>query len=83
MKIRTGFVSNSSSSSFVIRISDLTTEQLEKLSQDYMLLARTGYVQSCQEFDSLVEVRQHLKDLGIGENHIQWTSIDLDIFSRR
>lgn len=31
MKIRNGFVSNSSSSSFVVRMSDLTTDQLDKI----------------------------------------------------
>jgi len=31
MKTRTGFVSNSSSSSFIIAISDLTIEQLHKI----------------------------------------------------
>jgi len=33
MKTRTGFVSNSSSSSFVIRKRDLTCEQLDKLKK--------------------------------------------------
>jgi len=32
MKIRTGFVSNSSSASFVIKLTDLTTEQIEAIN---------------------------------------------------
>lgn len=31
MKVRNGFVSNSSSSSFVVRIDDINTDQLDKL----------------------------------------------------
>jgi hypothetical protein len=33
MKLRTGFVSNSSSSSFVIKLKDLTEEQIAKIKK--------------------------------------------------
>lgn len=40
MKVRNGFVSNSSSSSFVISIDDLTPRQLRKI-QDHIDVAKT------------------------------------------
>ena len=83
MKVRTGFVSNSSSSSFIIKTEDLTMEQLEKLSHDYRLLVRNGCVQSCQEFESLVETRQYLEELGIDAKLIHWTCVDFEMLLGR
>lgn len=76
MKIRNGFVSNSSSSSFVIKLENLTVEQLKQLAKEYSIIIRNEEVQSLDEFESW-EVKKRLKELGIDEEHVRWTNIEL------
>ena len=44
MKIRNGFVSNSSSSSFIIQKKDITVEQMDKI-KDHIKYARNNFSQ--------------------------------------
>jgi len=76
VKIRTGFVSNSSSSSFVIKIKDLTIEQMEKLSQEDSFIIRNGCVQSISGMEHS-KARWHLEQLGIDMELVQWVCVDL------
>ena len=76
MKTRTGFVSNSSSSSFIIKIGDLTVDQIDRLSQEDWLIIRDGLIQSIGEFDT-DESRHYLEHLGIDMKLVKWTCVDV------
>lgn len=51
MKTRTGFVSNSSSSSFVISLDDLTPDQIERIHNHDGSETFKAWLKECQETD--------------------------------
>jgi hypothetical protein len=62
MKTRSGFVSNSSSSSFAIRLSDLSPQQIEDI-HNHLELARTSY---------------KTYDLGSTQDEAMWSIVETD-----
>ena len=87
MKIRTGFVSNSSSSSFLILKRDLTEQQIIQIRDHATLvigmidLGNTDQPWNIEEDDLIIEgatvmdnfdMRQYLDRIGVASQHIRW-----------
>lgn len=82
MKIRNGFVSNSSSSSFVISLDDVTGRQLD-LIKDHVIFGRVekynawsitvrdGVVSGYCSMDNF-NMGMYLTDIGIDEDKVDW-----------
>ena len=51
MKFRSGFVSNSSSSSFVIKLEDITAKQLKQI-ESHILVAKKLGMSFCHPYDA-------------------------------
>jgi hypothetical protein len=75
MKIRNGFVSNSSSSAFVIKMSDLTIEQLGKIADEFSVELVKGEVRSRYVL-STDDVRHFLDSVGVSSDVIRWTNLE-------
>ena len=75
MKIRNGFVSNSSSSAFIIKMKDLTMEQLEKIVQSFQIELVNGEVRSKYVMDR-DEVKHILDSLEVSRDVIKWTYLE-------
>lgn len=88
MKIRNGFVSNSSSSSFAIKKSDLTAQQISDIYNHYEIATNhfNNYVNKSDEW-RIKESEEYiigetymdnfnmcsfLQDIGIDDNKIEW-----------
>ena len=79
MKIRIGFVSNSSSSSFVIKLEDLTGKQVS-LIRNHIFLAKddpwtiTETKETISGFTSMdnFDMRNYLSEIGIKDKDIDW-----------
>ena len=66
MKLRAGFVSNSSSSSFVIKKEDLTEEQINSLlNYEVIVIRLEGKI---REFKK--ELGENIKELGLNPDYI-------------
>lgn len=88
MKIRNGFVSNSSSSSFAIKKSDLTERQILDIFDHYELATNyfNNYVNKSDEwvikeseeyiigetYMDNFDMHSFLQDIGIDDNKIEW-----------
>ena len=86
MKIRDGFVSNSSSSSFMVRLKDLTGIQLHKImnieysehvnSWDHWSIeTRNGMVIGSVSMDNF-SMDEYLTKIGVDEEKVQWSEWD-------
>ncbi len=82
MKIRQGFVSNSSSSSFIIGKSNLTVAQLDAIKNHHMHVEKSYDTWSITEEDDLVkgstdmdnfDMNIFLEKIGIDEEKIHWS----------
>lgn len=89
MKLRTGFVTNSSSSSFTIAKSDLTDEQIEKIKNYFEAAKKVGM----NDFDDLWDIDEtnfningftcmnngdmlkFLRLIGVDRNNIEWEEL--------
>ncbi len=82
MKIRTGFVSNSSSSSFSIQLDDLSARQLQKIqdhhkeisedSMDNAWAITVGSVVHGSTFMDNFDMRDYLENIGIDMDKVEW-----------
>jgi DNA-binding transcriptional regulator WhiA len=75
MKIRNGFVSNSSSSAFILKMSDLTMEQLENIVNEFSVKLKNGEVRSRYTL-STDDVRHFLESIGVSSDLIRWTNVE-------
>ncbi|KKK81673.1 hypothetical protein LCGC14_2811090 [marine sediment metagenome] len=80
MKIRNGFVSNSSSSSFVIRISDITKDQFDLLQLHKVFAGDDAwdiqiYYGSIMGNSSsmIYDMREYMKTIKIPDDRIMWS----------
>jgi hypothetical protein len=88
MKVRVGFVSNSSSSSFLINKKHLTARQIE-LIKDHLIYGKQLGIQYCdeyneweiREYDNMIggdtmmdnfDMHYYLEEIGIADEHIKW-----------
>lgn len=89
MKLRIGFVTNSSSSSFTIAKSDLTDEQIEKIKNYFEAAKKVGM----NDFDDLWDIDEtnfningftcmnngdmlkFLRLIGVDRNNIEWEEL--------
>ena len=88
MKIRNGFVSNSSSSSFIINKDDLSEEQVEKIRNHIKVGQKLG-IEFCEKSDAWrieektnticgftiidnFDMEEFLKKIDIPEDKIKW-----------
>ena len=89
MKLRIGFVTNSSSSSFTIAKSDLTDEQIEKIKNYFEAAKRVGM----NDFDDLWDIDEtnfningftcmnngdmlkFLRLIGVDRDNIEWEEL--------
>ncbi len=82
MKVRNGFVSNSSSSSFVIQLDDLTVKQLQKIQDHYKEISEDrrddtwaitmgSVVQGSTSMDNF-DMRSLLERIGIDMSKVEW-----------
>lgn len=83
MKIRTGFVSNSSSSSFVIRKSYLTVEQIEKIKNHlevaeknnncyrWTIIDNPDLIHGYTVMDNF-DMQEFLELIGVDMEHVIW-----------
>lgn len=76
MKIRNGFVSNSSSSAFIIDLSDITIYDLNLLSKEFAeIRIVSGQIEI--EYNDKQQTKQFLKDSGILPRiNVKWTNIN-------
>ncbi len=74
MKIRNGFVSNSSSTAFVILLDDLDMEQLKALGKKFPVKINGDELKSIY-VEEKCEVRSFFIQLGILESIVKWTNI--------
>lgn len=89
MKLRIGFVTNSSSSSFIIAKSDLTDEQIEKIKNYFEAAKKVGM----NDFDDLWDIDEtnfningftcmnngdmlkFLRLIGVDRDNIEWEEL--------
>lgn len=79
MKIRTGFVSNSSSSSFTIRPEDLTVRQLQQIydhadeagENAWSIHEDEKFVRGYTSMDNF-DMRVYLRNIGIDRDKVCW-----------
>lgn len=86
MKIRSGFVSNSSSSSFIIGLSNLTQEQIDKivdykdfakeLGMEYIddywdIVVTKDYVKGSTGMDNF-DMEEFLEKIGVKKDAVEW-----------
>jgi hypothetical protein len=88
MKTRTGFVSNSSSSSFVINKDDISERQIE-LIIDHIMYGKKFGVEYCEKHDEWkiketeftiegdtsmdnFDMEHYLDEIGVSSEHIKW-----------
>ncbi len=76
MKLRIGFVSNSSSSSFVISNSDITVEQYTKLIEcckkcDYSITEKGSLIEGYTSMDNY-DIEECMKKIGIDAYKVSW-----------
>lgn len=90
MKIRTGFVSNSSSSSFAIAKKSLTSKQLDQIRNHPEVAAEMGMSSSderwdIQETDDIIggstwmdnfSMNQFLQKIGVPSGLVEWNDSD-------
>ena len=81
MKVRSGFVSNSSSSSFVIKISSITKDQLELLNLHNVLAGDNAWdIQTYYGFimgsssSMIYDIKEYMKTIKISDECIMWSS---------
>ena len=85
MKTRSMFVSNSSSSSFIIPLSELNDKQITSIKNhtDTSAPYNDAWNIECGKFQCVGVIRgdtnmdnfdmdQHLKDIGVADKHITW-----------
>ena len=80
MKIRSGFVSNSSSSSFVIKISSITKDQIELLNLHSVLAGNNAWdIQTYYGFvmgsssSMIYDMKEYMRTIKIPDECIMWS----------
>lgn len=80
MKIRSGFVSNSSSSSFVIRISDITQDQLDLLYLHKVFagdnawdFGRYGGFVLGSSSSMIYNMKEYMRTIKIKDDKVKWS----------
>lgn len=83
MKIRNGFVSNSSSSSFMIRLDDITSKQLRQIQHhgpcnqgdEWSIRIRDHIVVGMTWMDNF-DMHYYLDKIGVDMNLVHWDEYD-------
>jgi hypothetical protein len=81
MKFRNGFVSNSSSSSFIIPRQYLSYEQIDKIKNHGKLVSNfddrwhiyeeEDYIEGCCDMDNF-NMREYLENIGVNMEKVSW-----------